>query len=349
MPMTRFRAALLAVLAAIAAVVALTVLHPPMPPVTPGTAAGALQPESDRSSAPDFTGIDAWINSAPLSMPSLRGHVVLVDFWTFSCVNCVRTLPHLRLLASTYASAGLVVVGVHSPEFQFERSTANVRDAVHRLDVTWPVAVDSEMATWNAYGNQYWPAEYLIDRNGRIADVLVGEGNDTALDSGIVQLLGARATPLPVPTAIPSSITPELYAGSERGQLADGEQYPAVGQSATYPDKGPPQQRDAIQVNGTWTDMGEYLQAAGPATVRVNFSADRVYVVAGTPGSGLQVRLRLDGAVVGAANAASTSTGSAFTVSRQDLYPLLRAVPAGRHVVELQVPAGFQLYTFTFG
>lgn len=347
--MTRFRIALGLIAAGIAAVVAFTLLHPPAPPAAGGAGQSGVVPVSERPAAPNFTGIDAWINSPPLSLHQLRGRVVLVDFWTFSCVNCVRTIPHLHALAAAYDAAGLVIVGVHSPEFDFEKPVNNVRAAVQRLGVTWPVAVDSSMATWNAYDNNYWPAEYLIDRQGRIAYTNFGEGSYQETGAAVASLLGVRTASPPAATAVPSDITAELYAGSERGSLADGETYGSAGQPTTYPDRGPPHARDAIQVTGTWTDHGQYLSAASPGHVRLEFHADAVYVVAGSGGGPLAAGVSLDGRPVPGATAGSALSDSAFAVSTHDLYPLLAGVSPGYHLIDLAVPAGFQLYTFTFG
>lgn len=348
--MTRFRVALGAILAAIAAVVIVTVvMRPPSPASVTGGPVGALLPVAERPKAPDFTGIDAWINSEPLTLAALRGHVVLVDFWTFSCVNCVRTIPHLRGLDEDYGGKGLVIVGVHSPEFDFEKPVSNVSAAVRRLGVTWPVAVDSQMATWNAFNNEYWPAEYLLDQQGRIAYTNFGEGNYAGTSAAIASLLGARPASSPAPTEVPSNITPELYAGSERGSLADGESYGAAGQATRYADTGPPRARDAIQVAGTWTDHGQYLSSDSPGHVRLRFHADSVYVVAGSADGPLTVSVALDGRPVPQGTAGSALRASSIVVSTQDLYPLLAGVSGGYHVIDLTVPAGFQLYTFTFG
>jgi thiol-disulfide isomerase/thioredoxin len=146
----------------------------------------------DEGSAPEFAGIERWLNSAPLTMASLRGKVVLVDFWTFGCVNCLRTLPHVNRWAATYREAGLVVVGVHTPEFPFERSTANVEAAIGRLGVKHPVAQDNRYATWKAYGNRYWPAHYLVDAQGRIQYKHFGEGEYDRTEAVIRHLLAAK-------------------------------------------------------------------------------------------------------------------------------------------------------------
>lgn len=143
----------------------------------------------DRSPAPEFTGIETWLNSPPLTMKDLRGKVVLVDFWTYSCINCLRTLPYVTKWHEKYKDQGLVVVGVHTPEFAFERSTNNVRTAARRFSVGYPVAQDNQYATWNAYRNQYWPASYLIDRNGRIMHQHFGEGGYEEMEAAIKTLL----------------------------------------------------------------------------------------------------------------------------------------------------------------
>lgn len=347
--MTRFRVALGAVVAAVAIVVVATVLRPASPPASGNTNNGSLYPVSQRVAAPSFTGLDGWVNTAPLTLTQLRGRVVLIDFWTFSCVNCVRTIPHLQQLDTEYKSDGLVIVGVHSPEFDFEKSPANVRAAVQRLGVTWPVAIDSQMATWDAYQNQYWPAEYLLDQQGRIAYTSFGEGDYQATSNAVAALLSVHQAPPPAATELPSGITPELYAGSERGALADGEAYGSQGQAVSYPDHGPPQARDAIQVTGSWVDHGQYLEAAAAGHVRLNFHADSLYVVAGSSVGQLPVTVTLDGKPVPVDLAASALTASAFTVSREDLFALLTGVDPGTHLIDLSVPPGFQLYTFTFG
>ncbi|MGH3579407.1 MAG: redoxin family protein, partial [Mycobacterium sp.] len=290
------------------------------------------------------------INSSPLSVSALRGRVVLVDFWTFSCVNCVRTIPHLQALYGAYGSRGLVIVGVHSPEFDFEKVAANVVAAVRRLRVTWPVALDSEMATWDAYGNRVWPAEYLIDQQGRVAYVNLGEGNYPQTEAAVASLLDAKVTPLPTAAVSSSQITPELYAGSARGQLADGEAYGSMGQPTTYPDRGTPHARDAIQVTGTWTDFGQYLQADGPGHVRLLFHASNVFLVAGSAsGQPASVEVTIDGHSVSPALSGSALHASQASVDRQDLYQLLIGVAPGYHLIDLTIPPGIQLYTFTFG
>jgi thiol-disulfide isomerase/thioredoxin len=143
--------------------------------------------------APDFTGISNWFNSKPLTIADLRGKVVLVDFWTYGCVNCVNTLPHVTELYAKYKDRGLVVVGVHTPEFPFERSASNVQAALKRHGITYPVAQDNDSQTWNAYRNQYWPAQYIIDQSGRIVFQHAGEGRYDEIERTVARLLNANS------------------------------------------------------------------------------------------------------------------------------------------------------------
>jgi thiol-disulfide isomerase/thioredoxin len=146
-----------------------------------------------QDTAPDFVGINKWFNSAPLHMAELRGKVVLVDFWTYGCVNCVNTLPHVTALYEKYKDRGLVVVGVHTPEFPFERSASNVQTALKRHGITYPVAQDNDSKTWNAYRNQYWPAQYIVDQSGKIVFQHAGEGQYEEIERTVAKLLNAAS------------------------------------------------------------------------------------------------------------------------------------------------------------
>jgi thiol-disulfide isomerase/thioredoxin len=146
-----------------------------------------------QSTAPNFVGITNWFNSAPLSINDLRGKVVLVDFWTYGCVNCINTLPHVTALFEKYRNRGLVVIGVHTPEFPFERSSSNVQAALKRHGIAYPVAQDNDSQTWNAYRNQYWPAQYIIDQNGKIVFQHAGEGQYDEIDHTIARLLNSNS------------------------------------------------------------------------------------------------------------------------------------------------------------
>ncbi len=156
-------------------------------------AAAPLAVATAEASAPNFAGISNWFNSAPLTMANLRGKVVLVDFWTYGCVNCVNTLPHVTELYAKYKDRGLVVVGVHTPEFPFERSASNVQAALKRHGITYPVAQDNDSQTWNAWRNQYWPAQYIVDQSGKIVFQHDGEGQYEQIDRTIARLLNASS------------------------------------------------------------------------------------------------------------------------------------------------------------
>ena len=154
---------------------------------------GPIVVAAAHSAAPEITGITHWLNSGPLTIAQLRGKVVLVDFWTYGCYNCVNTLPFVTKLQAKYASSGLVIIGVHSPEFAYEKSTENVAAAIKRHGITYPVAQDNNFATWNAYHNQYWPAQYIIDRSGKIVFQHAGEGQYDEIDRTIQGLLKAAS------------------------------------------------------------------------------------------------------------------------------------------------------------
>jgi thiol-disulfide isomerase/thioredoxin len=183
-------------LAASASIVALCLIAATVPGISgevqrdPSTASTVA---SAQNTAPNFTGISNWFNSAPLSIADLRGKVVLVDFWTYGCVNCVNTLPHVTELYAKYRDRGLVVVGVHTPEFPFERSASNVQAALKRHGINYPVAQDNDSQTWNAWHNQYWPAQYIVDQNGKIVYQHDGEGQYEQIDRTIARLLNASS------------------------------------------------------------------------------------------------------------------------------------------------------------
>lgn len=150
-------------------------------------------PRAEGRTAPELVGINQWLNSAPVSLSSLRGKVVLVNFWTYACSNCLNALPHVTRLHENYKGKGLVIIGVHTPEFPFERSTSNVQTAIQRLGITYPVAQDNDFATWKAYRNQYWPAQYVIDKSGKIVFSHAGEGQYDTIERTIRDLLDAKS------------------------------------------------------------------------------------------------------------------------------------------------------------
>jgi thiol-disulfide isomerase/thioredoxin len=287
------------------------------------------------AAAPDIQGITAWVNSPPLTMQKLRGKVVLVDFWTYSCINCLRTLPYLESWDARYRSKGLVILGVHSPEFAFEHRLGNVRGAVRRLGVRYPVALDNDFDTWNAYQNQYWPADYLIDRSGHVRDVHFGEGDYAGTEQKIRQLL---ATPLPPaleqPDRTPTELrTPETYLGYTRIGNYDGSPLRTdEAASYTFPPSLP---ADSFAYAGTWTVEGERILAGEGARLRLNFLARSVHLVLGGRG---QVRVKLNGRVLRTVN-----------VAADELYTLVTQKTARAGLLDLSFTPGLSAYAFTFG
>ena len=293
--------------------------------------------------APNFTGITAWFNTQgnqPLNLSSLRGKVVLVDFWTYSCINCQRALPHVEGWYKDYKKDGLVVVGVSSPEFAFEHVVSNVESAAASLGVDYPVAVDDDLATWDAYSNQYWPADYLIDPTGVVRAYSFGEGGYGAMESNIRMLLSANGvTDLPARTDVAdktptsTSLTPESYLGYTRLNNSVG--------SPVLPDKTvvyhPPSTiaSNSLALGGTWTVHSEEATAGRDATLGLQFTADNVYLVMSGQGS------------VGVAfNGRHLTT---VDVSGPKLYTLLSGSALQSGVLTLTVSPGVEAYDFTFG
>jgi cytochrome c biogenesis protein CcdA/thiol-disulfide isomerase/thioredoxin len=292
------------------------------------------KPLENFGSAPDFTGIDAWLNSKPLSLGQLRGKVVLVDFWTYSCINCLRTLPHLEAWYAAYHPRGLEIVGVHTPEFAFEHVESNVRAATKRLGVRYPVALDNDYATWKAYGNQYWPAEYLIDRSGRIRHVHFGEGSYGETESTIRELLGEagpRATA--VADRTPDELmTPETYLGYQRiDRYVGSTLHPNGAADYTFPGSVP---QNGFAYAGRWTVGPERAIAGAGARLRLHFVGSKVFLVLGGHGS-------VDVLV----NGKPTKT---IAVTSDRLYTLRDGAHADA-LMELRFTPGVSAYAFTFG
>jgi cytochrome c biogenesis protein CcdA/thiol-disulfide isomerase/thioredoxin len=294
--------------------------------------------------APNFKGITAWLNTPggqPLSLSSLRGKVVLVDFWTYSCINCQRSLPHVEGWYSEYAKDGFVVVGVHTPEFAFEHVVSNVKAQAAALGVHYPVAVDDNYATWDAYSNQYWPADYLIDAQGNVRSVHFGEGDYSTMGSLIRQLLQAAhpgasvAAPAGVPDKTPSGeLSPETYLGYSELQYLDPPEV-ARDQPAPYhfPASLP---LGALGLAGTWTDHAEEATAGPGAQLELHFLAQDVYLVLGGTGT-------LDVSVGG------RHTQTIHVGGTPRLYTLYQAGSATAGTLQLHASPGVQAYDFTFG
>jgi cytochrome c biogenesis protein CcdA/thiol-disulfide isomerase/thioredoxin len=294
--------------------------------------------------APDFQGISAWLNTAggkPLTIRSLRGKVVLVDFWTYSCINCQRTLPHVEAWYQRYAADGLVVVGVSTPEFAFEHVASNVQSAVQQFGITYPVALDNNYATWNAYGNEYWPADYLIDASGEVRYESFGEGQYGETESAIRQLL-VDAKPdvkLPpasgVPDLTPTELmSPETYLGYDRLQYLVGAN-PVDNAPATY---SFPSSISVVEygLSGTWTINSEESTAGANARLELDFQAKDVYLVLGGSGT---LTLTLSGKPLKTVDVSGVP----------GLYTLVSGSSTQSGVLLITASPGVEAYDFTFG
>jgi cytochrome c biogenesis protein CcdA/thiol-disulfide isomerase/thioredoxin len=310
--------------------------------------------------APEFAGISRWLNlpdgSEPPTLRGLRGRVVLVDFWTYTCINCLRTLGHLRAWDARYRAAGLTVVGVHTPEFAFERREANVRDAVAANQLRYPVGLDNDYGTWNAWSNQYWPAKYLIDARGKVRYWHYGEGGYDDTERAIRALL-ADAGHAPSPATAPAVTaeqaaagvtTPETYLGWERAQgFANGAGIQMGTQD--FGDRRVVLPRDGFAFRGRWTIERERAVASAGARLDAHVGARRVFLVLGSPGRTRRVRVLLDGRPLPDALAGPDVHGGVARVGAQRLYRLVDFGKVEGRQIELRLDPGVAGYAFTFG
>ncbi|HUB94151.1 MAG TPA: cytochrome c biogenesis protein DipZ [Verrucomicrobiae bacterium] len=299
--------------------------------------------------APEFAGLTNWINSKPLTVHQLRGKVVLVDFWTYSCINCIRSIPYVEKWYQTYEREGLVVVGVNTPEFAFEHNPGNVAAAVKADKITYPVALDNNYDTWNAYSNDSWPADYLIDRQGDIRYVSLGEGDYSQTERAIQSLLGVSQTLTTPTSSVPISAdqTPETYFGTNRAQNYTGAPDLNDGTYSFTPNSN--LQSDEWTLGGKWQISGEDITSqSADSTLHFNVTAKDVYVVA-TSNDDLPrtVAVSLPSPNVG--QYGIDAPNGLATVGASRLYHIVSLAGAGTTMVTLKVPTGVSLYTFTFG
>jgi cytochrome c biogenesis protein CcdA/thiol-disulfide isomerase/thioredoxin len=321
--------------------------------------------ESDEAPAlaPALDGGVVWLNSPPLTIEQLRGNVVLIDFWTYSCINCLRTLPYVRAWAEKYRDSGLVVIGVHAPEFAFERDVGNVRRAARDLGVTYPVVLDNDFAIWRAYRNRYWPAHYFIDANGRIRHRHFGEGEYDNSERVIQQLLAEAGYETPTDLVDPRARgaaaapdnsrarTPETYLGSARREhFVSAEQRTGAAYAYTIPatlgsnDWG---------LSGEWTVEREHaaLARAGGAII-MRFRARDLHLVLapGADGGPVRYRVTIDGRAPGAAAGMDVNAAGEGVVNEQRLYQLIRGDGASERTFRIEfLDPGVQAFAFTFG
>jgi len=341
-------------------------LHTGKPASVLAASATDVQPAlDDEGPMPDLSGAVSWINSPPLSSKALKGKVVLIDFWTYSCINCLRALPYVEGWASKYKDAGLVVIGVHTPEFAFEKERSNVEKAVRDLKITYPVAIDSDYAIWKAFNNEYWPAHYFIDGKGRIRYHHFGEGEYDESERVIRELLKENGAQLASSgeiavsgagaEAAPSANvrSPETYVGYHRAENFASTEAIAQDSKHSYT----PQPRLSLNqwaLSGSWKVGAEsaVLQTA-PGKIIFRFHARDLHLVLGTTKDGKPVRftVKLDGTAPGDDHGVDCDSNGSGTVQGHRLYQLIRqkgAVEDRTFEIEFLDP-GVQAFAFTFG
>ncbi|MBI2141674.1 thioredoxin family protein [Candidatus Woesearchaeota archaeon] len=334
------------------------------------------KPAEASPKAAELVGISDWINSEPLKLADLKGKVVLVDFWTYTCINCVRTLPYLTMWHDKYADKGLVIIGVHSPEFDFEKDLENVNKAVAKHSIKYPVALDNDHSTWRAFRNNYWPHKYLIDIDGRVRYDHIGEGGYDRTERAIQELLKERAEKIGEKVAIPEGMslpkdavgidfasiaTPEIYFGYEFARVNLGNEQGFVpGEVVTYaaPDSYASLTPNVAFVEGEWRNNPEALElVSDEGRILLKYTAKAVNVVAGQGVIPAVVYVSLDGKPANSTNKGSdveiarTEAGGAVAViDEQRLYNVVNDNSYSTRVLELAVTGkGFRIYTFTFG
>ncbi|HIH2749139.1 cytochrome c biogenesis protein DipZ [Burkholderia aenigmatica] len=318
---------------------------------------------------PPLDGAVQWLNSPPLTAAGLRGKVVLVDFWTYSCINCLRTLPYTTAWARKYAPYGLVVIGVHAPEFAFERDIGNVKKAVHDLGIDYPVAIDNGYSIWRAFGNEYWPAHYFIDAQGRIRHHHFGEGEYAQSERAIQSLLAEAGHPeaLNVPIGLSGVPAKGALAAADSADVRSPETYVGYARAEDFTSPGGVV-RDAAHrydapahpdlndwgLAGTWQVGAERASLAAPSgRIVYRFHARDLHLVLGPGANGQPVRFRvtIDGAAPGAAHGTDVDAQGYGTVTGQRLYQLVRqsgAIADRTFAIEFLDP-GVNAYAFTFG
>ncbi|HEY9686140.1 MAG TPA: redoxin domain-containing protein [Coleofasciculaceae cyanobacterium] len=325
-----------------------------------------MQILEEKLRAPELR-VSDWLNSPPLTMAGLRGRVVLIDFWDATCINCLHTLPYLKEWHARYAEAGLTVIGIHAPEFAFSRDAKVVETALQRFNLTYPVALDNEFRTWNAFANRAWPTKYLVDTHGYIRACHRGEGEYQAFERAIQDLLHeadpAQRLPEPIapirdidrPGAACYRATPELYLGYGRGVLANPES-PLPEHVVDYAPLSDPQPSDSVALTGAWLNTKEFVESASdrPVSIHVNYRAAGVNLVMAPGADGpVTVRLLLDDEPLPedlrGEDTALLDGWPVTVVDSPRMYALVRHPDFAVHRLTLAVSApGLRAYAFTF-
>jgi len=301
--------------------------------------------------APELVGLSSWINSGPLSLGGLKGKVVLVDFWTYSCVNCNRALPFIEKWYSAYQKNGLVVIGVHTPEFAFEHNPANIQKFVKANGITYPVALDNNYSTWSVFQNNSWPADYLIDRNGDIRYIKLGEGDYDVTEKAIQALVGVNRTLQTPASTVPitATQTPETYLGANRQSGYSGTQKQVSGGGFDFTPTAPDAlAQNSWTISGKWQIQPQFITSqADNTSLMFKVMARDVYIVAGaTDTHPRQITVSLPGA---GNQFGSDAPNGQLTIDGYKLYHIVSLDKFGAATVQLTLPKGVSLYTFTFG
>lgn len=307
--------------------------------------------------AVEFIGLEGWINSRPLELQKLKGKVVLVDFWTYSCINCIRNNPYLEKWYQAYKEQGFVVVGVHAPEFAFEKNRANVEKAVRDQKISYPVALDNNFMTWNAFRNQSWPSAYLIDAEGKVRRIHEGEGQYAETEQAIRELLaekGARLDGIDMTSGnarppITAGQTAETYLGSRRASNYTGQPALAAAPTSTFvADKS--LDGNEWTLGGTWEVQQEKIIARGNSTLSFKVNAKDVYVVGGSSAARM-IGVALDGRPISTTGSAGADVkNNMITIQESKLYRVASFPAFAKdRVITLSVPEGVELNVFTFG
>ena len=305
--------------------------------------------DGEQESAPALIGITDWINTPPLSLQQLKGKVVLIDFWTYSCINCVRTLPYIKQWYEAYKDKGLVIIGVHTPEFEFEKNSNNVKAAVKRFEIKYPVALDNNYQTWQNYNNSYWPAHYLIDQEGVMRYKHFGEGNYTETENAIRSLLGLQPEAERAESFEGKPITPETYLGYKRAQQYHADLNIKKDQTASY-DYAEQLDNNMVGLKGSWLIGPESIQAMAESTLDLNFIANRVYLVMSSPATAL-VPVLLDGNPVSSNyRTKDMNAQGQLIIHEPRMYDIIDLKGNySRHILTLKIPKGVSAFVFTFG
>ena len=316
--------------------------------------------DSTYGNAPDFTAGGEWFNTEPLSIKNLRGKVVLVDFWTYTCINCIRTLPYIKAWNEKYKDKGLVIVGVHTPEFEFEKNSDNVKKALADFKITYPVVQDNDYATWQAYANHYWPAKYMVDKEGKIRYTHFGEGDYDETEAMIQKLLSengpAVTDAIDNPTYTVQAKTPETYLGYERmaGLVSPERVIPDTAMTFSLPKT---MDNKTFAISGTWTIGAEYAMPQKGATLLYRFDAGEVFLVMRPKKAGAiaNVRITMDRKTLKEFMGEDVHTGEnvydgVITIDSDRLYKLIKLPVAGSGAMHLEfLDDNVELYAFTFG